>query len=105
MLDPGSTNPDPQHYFIPFPGSLLVFISLFHITVSVNYHLFGGLVGLADILHLCDQISSAQQCFLSLHWVILGWSRGGVPGGISNTGFHTAARRTNHLATVRPTLS
>ncbi len=43
---------------------------------------------------------SAPKLFCS--WIFLGWTKGGVPGGIRTRDCRTAARRANHIATPHP---
>jgi hypothetical protein len=43
---------------------------------------------------------SAPILFCS--WIFLGWTKGGVPGGIRTRDCRTAARRDNHIATPHP---
>jgi hypothetical protein len=80
---------------VPFPA-LFLFILKFSVYSIDTVFILGD--GLTRLLLRWEKSAPLLSCF----WTFLGWTKGGVPGGIRTRGCRTAARRTNHLATSHP---
>jgi hypothetical protein len=50
------------------------------------------------LLLRCEKSAPILLC----SWIFLGWTKGGVPGGIQTRDCRTAPRRANHIATPHP---
>ncbi len=85
---------------VPFPALFLFIFLIFCLQYWYKIIILGdGLIRL--LLHwnllLLHWEKSVPILFCS--WIFLGWTKGGVPGGIWTRDCRTAARRANHIAT------
>jgi hypothetical protein len=87
---------------VPFPALFLFILKCSIYSIDTVFILGDGLTRLLLRWYLLLLRWEKSAPLLSCSWTFLGWTKGGVPGGIRTRGCRTAARRTNHIATPHP---